>query len=379
MRFTKILLLLFITSISALVYGQDKDEQAEKKKTKKFKLEKGFYAEIQTNRGETLLRLHEEKAPLTVANFIGLAEGKLTVFDTIQQKEPFYDGILFHRVIANFMIQAGDPTGVGSGGPGYKFFDETDNQLKHDGAGILSMANAGPNTNGSQFFITHVATPHLNGKHTVFGQVVQGQEVVDAIRQGDTIQTINIKRKGLKNKLFYNPSKVFAAEYERRNELYKKEQERLAKLAALNKVRLVEAQAKDEAEYKKYFKELILKDYPNAIQTESGLMYIIEEEGEADAKSPERGDKVSLHYTGTFLYGSKFDSSIDRGKPLNFDYQIMGLIPGFNEGVGFSKKGMKVKLFIPYYLAYGKNGKRPTIPPYADLIFDIELLDIQHK
>ena len=362
-----------------MLLGQNDAAEKETAATEKIKLEKGFYAKIKTNRGDILLELFEEEAPLTVANFIGLSEGKLTIFDTIKHKKPFYDGIKFHRVIANFMIQGGDPDGTGAGGPGYKFFDETDNKIPHDSPGILSMANAGPNTNGSQFFITHVATPHLNGKHTVFGKVVQGQDIVDAIRQGDTIQGVKIIRKGLKNKWFYNPSKVFKAEYDRRAELQRIEEERLAKLAAQNKVRLIEANAKTEAEYKIYFKELIQADYPNAVQTESGLMYIIEEEGETDATSPERGDHVSLHYTGTFVFGNKFDSSLDRGMPLNFDYQIMGLIPGFNEGVGISKKGMKIKLFIPYYLGYGKNGKRPTIPPYSDLIFDLDILDVQHK
>ena len=346
-------------------------------KDKKTKLEKGFYAEIQTNKGNILLELFHEEAPLTVANFIGLAEGKLTVFDTIKHKKPYYDGVKFHRVIDNFMIQSGDPTGTGSGGPGYKFYDETDNEIPHDGPGILSMANAGPATNGSQFFITHLATPHLDGKHTVFGKVLRGQAVVDSIEQGDVMKKVKIIRKGFKNKFFYNPSKVFKEEYEKRAVSFQKEQERKAKLEAQEKVRLIEAKAKTKPEYKDYFYDLIKDNHPEALQTESGLVYVVSEEGKGDR--PKKGDAVSLHYTGSFLFGDKFDSSLDRKAPLNFDYLVMGLISGFNEGVGLAKEEMKMTLFIPYYLGYGERGKRPSIPPYADLIFELEILEINQK
>ncbi len=139
-----------------------------------------MHATIQTDKGSIELELHSDKTPLTVANFVNLAQ------------RGYYDGIAFHRVIANFMIQGGDPTGTGSGGPGYRFEDEFDPSLKHDGPGVLSMANAGPGTNGSQFFITHVATPHLDGNHSVFGRVVSGQDVVDSIAQGDKIQGVSI-------------------------------------------------------------------------------------------------------------------------------------------------------------------------------------------
>lgn len=337
-------------------------------------LEKGLYATISTSKGDIFLKLYPEITPLTVANFVGLAEGDLTVFDSIEINEPFYDGLVFHRVIADFMIQGGDPDGNGSGGPGYKFWNETDNDLEHI-KGALSMANSGINTNGSQFFITHKATPHLNGKHTVFGKVLSGQDVVDKIDQGDTIQRIEIVKKGLKYKWFYNPTKVFKKEYERLGAKAKKEKLKAKKIVAQNKVRLAEAKAKSKEEYKTYFYDLIKKMEPDAKQTESGLVYIVREEGEGEVAK--KGDKVSLHYMGRLVYGDKFDSSYDRGKPLNFSYLEMNLIPGFDEGVGLTKKYTKIDLYIPYFLAYGKAGRKPTIPPYSDLIFEINILEIE--
>jgi cyclophilin family peptidyl-prolyl cis-trans isomerase len=170
-------------------------------KNNKPKLEKGLYAEIETSKGKILLQLEFERIPLTVANFVGLAEGKIEN-KSKEKGVPFYDGLKFHRVIANFMIQGGDPAGNGSGGPGYAFKDEFIPELQFTGPGILAMANAGPLTNGSQFFITHVATPWLNNRHTIFGKVVSGQDVVNSIQQGDEIIHIKIIRKGKKAKKF---------------------------------------------------------------------------------------------------------------------------------------------------------------------------------
>jgi peptidyl-prolyl cis-trans isomerase A (cyclophilin A) len=158
-------------------------------------LPEGLYAEMQTNKGDILLKLEYEKTPLTVANFVGLAEG-LIKNGSKELGIPYYDGLSFHRVIPDFMIQGGCPEGSGRGGPGYRFKDEFHPSLTHNGSGILSMANAGPYSNGSQFFITHVATPWLDGKHSVFGKVIEGQEVVDAIQQGDKINALKIVRHG---------------------------------------------------------------------------------------------------------------------------------------------------------------------------------------
>lgn len=358
-----ILMIIGMLSISLTGFSQERD------------LEKGLYALIQTNKGEIFLELYPEKAPMTVANFVGLAEGNLKVFDSIKYKEPYYDGVIFHRVISDFMIQGGDPTGTGSGGPGYKFFDEADNGIKHT-EGALSMANAGPNTNGSQFFITHLPTPHLNGKHTVFGQVLEGQDVVNKIEQADTMIHVDIIRKGLKYKWFYNPSKEFRKAYEPKQAIVEAERERLEKLKAKDKKRLVEAKSKSQNAYMEYFLGLVQEIDKESKQTSSGLVYSIENRGDT-SKVPQKGDLVSLHYTGTFIFGKEFDSSRKRGKPLKFGYKEMSLIKGFDEGIGLIGEGGKVTLYIPYFLAYGKNGRPPQIPPYSDLIFEIELLEVK--
>lgn len=332
-------------------------------KPKKPKLEPGIYAEITTSKGVILLQLEYEKTPMTVANFVGLAEGKFTIFDTISFKKPFYNGLKFHRVIKDFMIQGGDPSGNGTGGPGYKFYDEPREDLTHDGPGVLSMANSGPATNGSQFFITHKATPWLDGKHTVFGKVLKGQEVVDAIAQDDLMNSVKIIRVGKKAKK-WKASAVFMTEYEAKDAIEKEKAAEMAKIGAMSK-----------DEYKTYMFEEVKKKYPSAKQSASGLVYVIENEGKGD--KAKEGDAVSLHYHGTFRKdGKKFDSSYDRGEPMDFQYKVNRMIPGFEEGIAMLAKGGKAKLIIPYYDAYGAQGRPGAIPPYADLVFDIEVVDL---
>lgn len=313
----------------------------------KSNLKDGLYAEIKTSKGDILLELEYKKVPMTVMNFVGLAEGVLNLQD---EGEPFYDGLNFHRVIPDFMIQGGCPKGDGTGGPGYRFPDEFDPSLKHTGPGILSMANAGPGTNGSQFFITHVATPWLDGKHSVFGHVVEGQNVVNMIKTGDRIESVTIIRVGEDAEKFVCTKQAFS-------DLVEKVEE--------------EANKKEAEEQKKIDREIDNR-YPGAIKTSSGLKYVVIKEGSGD-KSPKYGQNVTVHYQGTFLNGKIFDSSILRGEPATF--KIGQVIEGWNEALQTMKKGEKRTLIIPYQLGYGIHGYPGVIPPKSTLIFDVELLD----
>ena len=310
-------------------------------------LKDGLYAEIKTSKGDILLELEYKKVPMTVMNFVGLAEGVLNLQD---EGEPFYDGLNFHRVIPDFMIQGGCPKGDGTGGPGYRFPDEFDPSLKHTGPGILSMANAGPGTNGSQFFITHVATPWLDGKHSVFGHVVEGQNVVNKIKTGDRIESVTIIRVGEDAEKFVCTKQAFS-------DLVEKVEE--------------EANKKEAEEQKKIDREIDNR-YPGAIKTPSGLKYVVLKEGSGD-KSPKYGQNVTVHYQGTFLNGKIFDSSILRGEPATF--KIGQVIEGWNEALQTMKKGEKRTLIIPYQLGFGIHGYPGVIPPKSTLIFDVELLD----
>ena len=309
----------------------------------------GLYAKFITDKGDIITSLEFQKTPLTVTNFVGLAEG--TKDSTLGQNVKFYDGLTFHRVIDNFMIQGGCPLGTGTGGPGYTFPDEIDPTLKHDGPGRLSMANAGPGTNGSQFFITHIATPWLDGKHTVFGHVVSGQEVVNAIKTGDTIKTIEIIRVGDQAEAFKADQAAFDALLAgMQDKVDKKEQE---KIKAQN--------------------ELIEKKWPNAKTTPSGMRYVVLQEGEGE--TPPRGATVTAHYTGTLLDGKKFDSSVDRNKPFQFPVGAGRVIKGWDEAFLSMKKGEKRIIILPPNLAYGERGAGGVIPPNATLVFEVELLD----
>ena len=307
----------------------------------------GMYAKIKTNKGDIMLELEFEKTPLTVANFVGLAEGKIKN-NKKEVGEPYYDGLKFHRVIADFMIQGGCPDGNGMGGPGYQFPDEIHTDLKHSGPGILSMANAGPGTNGSQFFITHKETPWLDGKHTVFGKVTEGQDVVDAIAQDDKIIEIDIIRKGENAKKFDSKA------------IFDKELEKLEKQAA---------------EKAKKAKEAIDALKKGAKVTSSRLAYKIIKKG-TGAKA-EAGKTVSVHYTGKLSNGTKFDSSYDRNQPIEFELGRGRVIKGWDEGISLLNVGSKATFIIPPDLAYGARGAGGVIPPNATLIFDVELVEIK--
>lgn len=307
----------------------------------------GLYARFETNKGDIYTVLEHVKTPMTVANFVGLAEGNISN-KAKAAGVPYYDGLKFHRVIENFMIQGGCPLGTGTGDPGYKFDDEIDPSLKHTGPGILSMANAGPGTNGSQFFITHVATPWLDGKHTVFGHVVQGQDIVNAIAQNDTIRKVTILRKGKEAEAF-DAVKAFE---EGKAMVAKKKIEKEAAMAAAA--------------------ESVKKEFTN--ETASGLRYMVIKEGTGN--KPTATSNVKVHYTGSFLDGNVFDSSVQRGEPI--DFGLNQVIPGWTEGVQLMKEGGKYKFYIPYQLAYGERGYPGAIPPKSDLIFEVELIKINN-
>lgn len=308
----------------------------------------GMYAKFETSKGNIYCMLEYKKTPMTVANFVGLAEGSIK--NTAKAEgTPYYDGLKFHRVIPNFMIQGGCPLGTGTGDPGYKFPDEIDSTLKHSGPGILSMANAGPGTNGSQFFITHVKTDWLDGKHTVFGHVVQGQDVVDKIAGGDSIRHLTILRKGKEAEAFVAATTF---ETEKANVVKKEEAKIAAEKAAMDK--------------------MLNETYGSAKTTPSGLRYIHEVEG--TGKSPVATDQVTVHYTGYLLNGKKFDSSVDRGQPATFG--LNQVIRGWTEGLQLMKEGGKTKFIIPSDLGYGDGGYPGVIPPKAWLVFDVELIKV---
>ena len=306
----------------------------------------GLYAKITTSRGEILIFLEHQKTPMTVGNFVGLAEGKI-INNKKGKNEPFFDGLKFHRVIADFMIQGGCPLGTGTGDPGYKFPDEFHPELKHDRPGILSMANSGPSTNGSQFFITHKETPWLDNKHSVFGHVVEGQDVVNNIQQDDFIESIKIIRVGSEAKKFDALSSFEDGQKE-----FKKEQ----------------------LEKEKAMQDQLNKISKGAKKTESGLMYKIEKKG--SGKNAKAGDVVSVHYSGFLTDGTKFDSSLDRGQPIEFPLGQGKVIKGWDEGISLLNIGAKATLIIPPNLGYGSRAMGP-IPANSILIFEVELVDIK--
>lgn len=337
-------------------------------KDKHSDLPDGLYAEIETNKGSIIVELDYKKAPVTVANFVTLAEGKNEfVTNEDLKNKPFYNGLKFHRVIEDFMIQSGDPLGTGSGDTGYKFKDEI-SDLKFDKGGVLAMANNGPGTNSSQFFITHVETPWLDGKHTIFGHVVdKGMEVVNKVVQGDNIVSVTIIRNGEAAKKF-DAVKVFHDYF---SEIAKEQ----GKFAGVQKEKVA------------YYASL----KPKATKTSSGLEYVITEKGAG--KKPATGTQIYIHYAGFLENGTLFDTSIedvaktfgkfDQARAEAKAYQPIpfqagrkdGMIPGFIEGIEKLSFGDKAVLFIPSHLAYGQAGAGAVIPPNANIIFEIQLLE----
>jgi len=310
-------------------------------------MQDGLYAKFNTSKGEILVKLEYQKTPGTVGNFVALAEGNLEN-SAKQQGQKYYDGLKFHRVIPDFMIQGGCPLGTGTGNPGYQFDDEFHPDLKHNAPGILSMANAGPGTNGSQFFITHVATPWLDNKHSVFGRVEHGMEVVDVIEQEDTLESIEIIRVGEKAKAF-NAIEAFRS------------------FEGSREKRLVEEKKKAEAELEK-----LASGFD---KTDSGLRYQIIQKGQG--KAAEKGKTVSVHYKGQLSDGTVFDSSYKRNEPIDFTLGVGQVIKGWDEGIQLLKVGDKARLVIPSNLGYGPQGAGGVIPPNATLIFDVELMDVK--
>ncbi|MEN8857052.1 MAG: peptidylprolyl isomerase [Flavobacteriaceae bacterium] len=303
----------------------------------------GIYAKFTTPKGDILVNLEYEKTPGTVGNFVALAEGNLEN-EVKPQGTPYYNGLKFHRVIPDFMIQGGCPLGTGTGSPGYQFDDEFHPDLKHDAPGKLSMANAGPGSNGSQFFITHIETSWLDRKHTVFGNVVEGQDVVDTVAQGDEM-SIEIIRVGAEAEAFN----------------------------AVEAFRTFEgSRAKREEEEKKKQAELLDSVAAGYDETPSGLRYKILQEG--NGKQATKGANVSVHYKGQLLDGTVFDSSYKRKEPIDFPVGVGQVIAGWDEGILLLKVGDKARFVIPSNLGYGERGAGGVIPPNATLIFDVELM-----
>ncbi|UTN06462.1 peptidylprolyl isomerase [Flavobacterium bizetiae] len=310
-------------------------------------MENGIYAKFKTSKGSILVKLTHDLTPGTVGNFVALAEGNMEN-KVKPQGQKFYDGLTFHRVIPDFMIQGGCPKGTGTGDPGYKFDDEFHPSLKHDRPGVLAMANSGPASNGSQFYITHVPTSWLDGKHTVFGHVIEGQDVVDTVAQGDGLQSVEIIRVGEEAEKF-NAIEAFVG----------LKGARLKRDAALK----AESEAKMEQLAAGFDK------------TESGLRYKMINKG--DGKKAEAGKTVAVHYEGSLENGKVFDSSYPRKKPIEFRLGQGQVIEGWDEGIALLQVGDKARFVIPSDLAYGASGAGGVIPPHATLIFDVELMEVK--
>lgn len=363
--------LSFIIIIISITFGACQNDYPD--------LEEGVYAEFKTNKGVFVAKLYNEATPITVANFVDLAEGNNDMVDSIYKGKKYFNGLIFHRVIKDFMIQGGDPLGNGSGNPGYKFPDEIVDTLKHSKKGILSMANSGPETNGSQFFIILKETPWLNGKHTVFGEIVIGQSVIDSLgmvetkKPGDVpVDTVRINEVNI---IRIGDVKIasFKSEMEAIENQKKEKEARIEKVATETAVGFAPLREKAE-------------------ELPSGLKIYFTEKG--NGEKPKEGSKILMNYSGYLENGTLFDSNLpeiarkygvfdhrraDSGgyEPSFSDYsKDARLIPGFREGLLMLSVGDKVTLFIPAHLGYGERGYPPQIPSNADLVFELELVEI---
>lgn len=364
----KLLILFLSLFVSGSILAQEKTTEM-----KDVAMSPGLYAIFTTSKGEIICELEYEKTPMTVANFVGLAEGN---FEGAGQKftEPYFDGIKFHRVINDFMIQGGDPTGTGRGGPGYRFPDEFVDDLKHTGPGILSMANSGPGTNGSQFFITHKATPWLDNKHTVFGHVVKGQEVVDAIEQNDKMESVRIMRvgEGAKN---FNASETFQtlfAPYYEEFVAWPKYVDSVSKLSP--------------EEFNAGFLETVKASLPKKQakklkQTESGLVYYLEKRGKKKNLITE-GDSLVVHTEGLHrISGEPFFNTKDEGARA-MEFQLLNpmtrMVTGFEEALQLMGPGGIGTFYLPYHMGYGPRGNpNAGIKGYEDIIFKVEIVSVK--
>ncbi|MCP4978134.1 MAG: peptidylprolyl isomerase [Maribacter sp.] len=352
----------------------------------------GVFADIQTNKGDIVVKLEHAKTPITVASFVSLAEGSSPFVSEEFKGKKYYDGLTFHRVMKDFMIQGGDPTATGTGSPGYKFKDEFNDSLVHDRKGVLSMANGGPTTNGSQFFITHKPTPWLNGVHTVFGEIMKGMDVLDTIANVATspapqkdkpvvdvvMTTVEIIRNGKEAKKF--DAVQIMTDY------FAAEEKRLANEA-------IEKQARKKAfeEMLPAFVEELVETKKKAKTLPSGLQVLSMVEGTGER--PKIGKQVKVFYAGYLENGTLFDSNIEeiakkfnsyderrkqgRGyeaTPMLYSPEAR-LFPGFKEGLLTMKIGDKIRVFMPPHLGLGEQGGGP-IPPNSNLIFDIEITGI---
>jgi cyclophilin family peptidyl-prolyl cis-trans isomerase len=359
------------------------------KTSKRADLGDGLFADIKTSMGDIIVRLEQDKTPVTVANFVSLAEGNSPFVSEEFKDKKYYDGLTFHRVMKDFMIQGGDPLANGTGNPGYRFMDEFNDSLMHDKKGILSSANSGPSSNGSQFFITHKPTPWLDGVHTVFGEVVEGMNVLDTIAnvkvgagnkpvETVTMNTVEIIRNGKEARKF--DAVAVMTEY------FDNEEDRLAAIEKEKAEKMAEVE-----KMKSEFSATLETQMEQAETLPSGLKVLVLEEGTGE--KPQIGQKVNVMYAGYLTDGMLFDSNyIEVAKkygtydsnreqgggymPIPMDYSPESrLVAGFREGLLTMNVGDKVRLFIPSHLGYGEQGSGP-IPPSSDLVFDLEITGI---